>query len=166
MSALSAARRDIPQARLEYRYHGDMDRLLGAVLPLIEAVLQTTAQVFGHYDGLSDGTYFDEPLAKNFEEAGLALWTELFRSDLELVWNRRGHWTSLDEFLSLNQHVERLLWQFGLFPWKTDSGQIHVNVPLATDAAQLGLPQTVRKSWWARVADWIGAAVKAGVPRP
>jgi hypothetical protein len=154
MSALSAARRDIPQARLEYRYHGDMDRLLGKVLPLIEAVLQTTAQVLGHYDGLSEEMYFDEPLAQNFEAGGLGLWIDLFQSDLELVWNRRGHWTSLDEFLSLNQHVERLLWQFGIFPGKTDSGQIHVDVPLFTDAAQLGLPPQVKRNRWARIIKW------------
>jgi Protein of unknown function (DUF4238) len=160
MSALSAARRDIPQARLEYRYHDDMDRLLGAVLPRIEAVLQTTAQILGHYDGLSETTYFDEPLAKNFEEAGLGVWIELFQSDLELVWNRRGHWASLDEFLSLNQHVERLLWQFGLFPWKMDNGQIHVDVPLASDAAQLGVPPPVSKQRWARIAGWVKAKLR------
>lgn len=160
MSALSAARRDIPQARLEYRYHGDMDRLLGAVLPLIEAVLQTTAQVLGHCDGLSEEPYFDEALAKNFEEAGLGLWFELFQSDLELVWNRRGHWTSLDEFLSLNQHVERLLWQFGLFPWKTDNGLIHVDVPLVTDAVQLGLRPPAKKPRWVRTTEWIKAKLR------
>jgi Protein of unknown function (DUF4238) len=160
MSALSAARENIPQARLEYRYHGDMDRLLSAVLPRIEAVLQTTAQLLGHYDGLGEATYFGELLAKNYEEAGLRLWIELFQSDLELVWNRRGQWASLDEFLSLNQHVERLLWQFGLFPSKADDGQIHVDVPSATDAAQLRLASPVRKRWWARVVERIRAAVK------
>jgi hypothetical protein len=160
MAALSAARRDIPQARLEYRYHGDMDRLLGTVLPRIEAVLQTTAQVLGHYDGLSEATFFDESLAHNFEEAGLRFWVELFQSDLELVWKRRGHWTSLDEFLSLNQHVERLLWQFGLFPSKAADGQIRVDVPLASDAAQLGVPPSVRKERWARTAEWIKAVLR------
>jgi hypothetical protein len=164
MSALSAARLDIPQARLEYRYHGDMDRFLGAILPLIEAVLQTTAQVLGHCDGLSEAPYFDEALAKNFEEAGLGLWIELFQSDLELVWNRRGHWTSLDEFLSLNQHVERLLWQFGIFPGKTDNGRIHVDVPLFTDAAQLGLPPPVKKKRWARITEWVKAKLRRSMP--
>jgi hypothetical protein len=160
MSALSAARRDIPRFRLEYRYHGDMDRLLGAILPLIEALLQTTAQVLGHCDGLSEAPYFDEALAKNFDEAGLGLWIELFQSDLELVWNRRGHWTSLDEFLSLNQHVERLLWQFGVFPGKTDNGRIHVDVPLFTDAAQLGLPPSVKIKGWARITEWVKAQLQ------
>jgi hypothetical protein len=37
----------------------------------------------------------------------------------------------------LNRHVERLFWQYGLFPWKNDDGQIQVKVPLATDAPLL-----------------------------
>ena len=33
-----------------------------------------------------------------------------------------GRWESFDEFLSFNVHVERLLWQFGMFPWEKPEG--------------------------------------------
>ena len=37
----------------------------------------------------------------------------------------------------LNRHVERLFWLYGMFPWKTDDGRIHVTIPLASDAGRL-----------------------------
>ena len=33
------------------------------------------------------------------------------------------------EFLTLNGHIERVLWQFGVFPWRTDQGEVRSRNP-------------------------------------
>jgi len=137
LSVLKRARDDIPAARLAYRFHGEMDKLLEIVLPRIADVLRFSGSVLGHYDGLQQ-SFFEEPaLTSVLEEMGLRDWLMLFDSELSGLWDRRGKWTSFDEFLMLNRHVERLFWQYGLFPWRTDTGEIHVTVPLASDADKL-----------------------------
>jgi hypothetical protein len=40
--------------------------------------------------------------------------------------------------LESNRRVERLLWSYGLIPWRTDEGQIYITVPVASDADKLG----------------------------
>ena len=73
----------------------------------------------------------------NEDESILRDWLTLFDSELSGLWDRRGKWASFSEILMLNRHVERLFWPYGLFPWRTDAGGIHVTVPLASDAAKL-----------------------------
>jgi hypothetical protein len=137
VSVLKRAQSDIPAARLAYRFHGDIDALLKIVLPRIADVLRFSGTVLGHYDGLQQ-SFLDVPtLAAALNEMNLRDWFLLFDSDLSRLWDRRGKWASLDEFLMLNRHVERLFWQYRLFPWKTNEGQIRIEAPLASDAAQL-----------------------------
>lgn len=137
LSVLKRAQTDIPAARLAYRFHGDIDRLLEIVMPRIADILRFSGSVLGHYDGL-EKSFFDEPaLAATLDEMGLRDWLILFDSELSGLWDRRGRWSSFNEFLMLNRHVERLFWQYGLFPWKTDDGRIHVTIPLASDARHL-----------------------------
>jgi len=137
VSVLKRGQSDIPAARLAYRFHGDIDALLKIVLPRIADVLRFSGTVLGHYDGLQQ-SFLDEPtLAAALDEMNLRDWVLLFDSDLSRLWDRRGKWASLDEFLMLNRHVERLFWQYQLFPWRTDEGQIRIEAPLASDAAQL-----------------------------
>jgi hypothetical protein len=50
-----------------------------------------------------------------------------------VLWDRRGTWTSVEEFLALGHHVERLLWPFGLFLWQTPEGNCRVEAPLHFD---------------------------------
>lgn len=136
-TVLNRARNEILPARLAYRFHGDIDELLAVALPRIEEVLRFSAKVLGHYDGLQREALDDKSLAEILQELGLYDWFLLFGGELSLLCSRVGRWSSVDEFLTLNRHVERLLWQFGLFPWKTENGEIRVEVPLATDADQL-----------------------------
>jgi hypothetical protein len=137
VSVLKRAQSDIPAARLAYRFHGDIDGLLKIVLPRIADVLRFSGKVLGHYDGLQQ-SFLDEPaLAAALGEMSLCDWLVLFDSELSRLWDRRGKWASFDEFLMLNRHVERLFWQYQLFPWRTDEGQIRIEAPLASDAAQL-----------------------------
>jgi hypothetical protein len=147
ISVLKRAQSDIPTARLAYRFHGDIDALLKIVLFRIADVLRFSGTVLGYYDGLQR-SFLDEPaLAAALDQMNLRDWLVLFDNDLSRLWDRRGKWASLDEFLMLNRHVERLFWQYQLFPWRTDEGQIRVEAPLASDASQLvGLRPRLRRT--------------------
>jgi hypothetical protein len=156
LSVLKRAQSDIPAARLAYRFHGNIDRLLEIVMPRIADILRFSGSVLGHYDGL-EKSFFDEPaLTAMLEAMGLRDWLILFDSELSGLWDRRGRWSSFNEFLMLNRHVERLFWLYGLFPWKTDDGLIHVTIPLASDAGRLIGSQPRIK----RIAAVILAALK------
>jgi len=129
----------IPAERLAYRYHGDLDRLLDKAVPLLGDVLTFAADLLGYcaatnVEPLLHGSELDMIV----QRAGLAEWLTLYRCDLEAIRTRLGRWRSFDEFTALTIHAERLMWQFGMIPWATDEG-IRVEVPLATDAAQLQL---------------------------
>lgn len=137
LSVLKRAQSDIPAARLAYRFHGDIDALLAIVLPRIADVLRFSGTVLGHYDGLQR-SFLDQPaLAAALDDMNLRDWLLFFDSDLSRLWDRRGKWASIDEFFLLNRHVERLFWQYHLFPWRTDEGRIRIEAPLASDAPQL-----------------------------
>lgn len=138
-SALEAVRSVIPQARMDFRFHGDAGNLISTVLPLVADLLDSAAQLIGHVDG--EGEETPNPgatLFDGFEEAGLGKWFVLFHNDLRNLWDRRGRWVSFQEQLALNHHVERILMLFGILPWETDSGRMYVTVPLGTDSANLG----------------------------
>ncbi len=124
-------------ARLDYRYHGDMDRLLGVVMPRISYVLQFSADLLGHC-AASGADPFDEDgeLAAALAEAGLQHWFPIYRDRLERLRMRMGLWESFDEFLKLNVHVERLMWQLGMLPWEGPAG-MRIEVPLGTDIEAL-----------------------------
>ncbi len=70
-------------------------------------------------------------------DLGIKEWVEDFRLHLNELWDKRGAWESFDEFLALNRHAERLLWQFGIFPWQTSEGEYRVEIPLGSDVEAL-----------------------------
>jgi hypothetical protein len=70
------------------------------------------------------------------EKMGLQNWLEVFHQDLGILYDRRGKWESVQEFLLLNRHIERFLWQFGVFPWRNDQGEVRVKITVGTDVAQ------------------------------
>jgi hypothetical protein len=128
VSVLRRAQADIRAAKLRYHLDKDMDRLMSVVLPRINDILRFAGNVLGHGDGLSQSFTQNQHLADELEKAGLLNWFTLFDSELSELWSRSGGWTSIDEFLHLNRHVERLFWQFRLIPWKTDDEKIWVEV--------------------------------------
>lgn len=135
--ALRQAQSEIPSARLDYRQHGDLSRLFHLVLPRVRFVLEHTATLLGHTDGLGQQALENDTLVALLNEMHLRAWVEDFRLHLNDLWDRRGAWDSFDEFLALNRHTERLLWQFGIFPWRTSDGEYRVEIPLASDAEAL-----------------------------
>ena len=114
---------DVLKERLSYRDHGDLDQLLDVTLPAIRYVLLFAADLLGH-NAVSGRSAFRESdeLHSSLEKAGLTNWLETYRVDLMQFHKQLGRWGSFDEFLSFNVHVERLLWQFGMFPWEKPEG--------------------------------------------
>lgn len=135
--ALDRLREVVLPARLAYRYDGDLDALLAITMPHVRNVLQFAADLLGHSAGR--GVSAVEPgsdLATALERAGLKNWLPRYAGDLEICRLGYGKWQSFDEFLTLNVHVERLMWQLGMIPWAIENG-IRVEVPLGTDAEAL-----------------------------
>jgi len=134
IGALNRARTVIPEARLAYRSHGEIDTLLHVSLPAVRHVLQFAAKLLGHCEALGRSPFDDDgQLGSALEQNGLRAWLPVFQNDLKAFRLRLGDWKSIDEFFAFNRHVERVLWQFGLFPWRNPEGQSRVEVPLATD---------------------------------
>ncbi len=124
-------------ARLEYRYHGDLDRLLGIVMPRISYALQFAADLLGHCAASgADPFDADGEFSAVLSDVGLQQWFPIFRDRLERLRIRLGRWESFDEFLSLDVHVERLMWQLGMLPWHGAEG-VRIEIPLGTDIDKL-----------------------------
>lgn len=135
--ALDRLREIVLPARLAYRYDGDLDTLLDITMPHVRNVLQFAADLLGHCAGR--GISAAEPgsdLAVALERIGLKNWLPRYAGDLETCRLGYGKWQSFDEFLTLNVHVERLMWQLGMIPWANENG-MRVEVPLGTDAEAL-----------------------------
>lgn len=137
LAALQHALTTIPIARRAYHLDANMDKLMAVALPAIAALLNHISHLVGHCDGIQRAAFEDDLLSANLEKAGLRTWVDLFHGDLATIWNRRGRWTSIEEFFLLNRHVERLLWAFGMFPWKTDEGNVWISVPYSKDTLHL-----------------------------
>jgi hypothetical protein len=138
LAVLEKARETILRERLAYRRHGNLDQFLELAVSSIGTVMTYAGTLLGHCDGLCQAEYDDDGcLTQILETMGLRLWIDALRRDLARLFERRGGWESVQEFLALNRHIERVLWQFGVFPWRTEEGQIRVEIPLGTDIAQL-----------------------------
>jgi hypothetical protein len=128
VSIIRRAHEDILAAKARYRLDDNMDRLMSVVCPRISDILRFAANVLGHRDGLAQPIAREGDLAEAVEKIALADWFTLFDSDLSELWSHSGTWKSMEEFLYLNRHVERMFWQFRLIPWKMDDGRIWVEV--------------------------------------
>ena len=127
----------IPQERLAYREHGDLDRLLGVALPIIQHVLLLGADLLGHCAfTVEDPLGSTSDLGDALDRAGLRKWFRVYGDDLARFHQRLGRWASFEEFLAFNIHAERLLLVVGMFVWDSPEG-IRVEVPVVTDAEAL-----------------------------
>ena len=140
VAALQRVMEELPKLRLDYRFHGDVPRLLDASTKYIGHVLSHAAHYLGHCDGL-DRVESDTgaALKDQLDKMGLSAWFNLYREDLRAVWDKRGEWASFDDLLSLGHHVERLLWQFGMFLSQSPDGNCRLDVPLYIDWQRLGI---------------------------
>ena len=127
----------IPQERLAYRQHGDLDKLLDVAMPAIRLVLRFAANLLGHCSFIGDSPFDESGVLKDaLERAGLTAWFNWYQGHLERFHRRLGRWESFDEFLDFNIHVERLLWAVGMFPWEGPEG-LRIEIPQNTDTNAL-----------------------------
>jgi hypothetical protein len=138
VSVIRRAHRDLVAARVDYCSSNDMDRLMRTALPRVSEILRFSATALGHFDGTGEQILEKHAaLMTTLEQVGLRKWFVLFDGELSELWGRKSRWASFEEFLALNRHVERIFWQHGLFPSKTDDGRIWVDVRLVTEADKL-----------------------------
>lgn len=138
LTALELAQKKLPDARLDYRFHGDLTKLINISFEHIGAILMFAAKLVGHCDGLEISPFDPEgKLNAALEKLSLRAWFDVYQNDLRKFWDRRGEWESRDEFLSLASHVDRILWQFGMFPWCMPDGMFRIEVPVVLDAQRL-----------------------------
>jgi hypothetical protein len=125
IEALDRARTKIPEARLAYRYHGDMPALMGTAMPVIRHVLEFAAKLLGHCAGLGCSPFDAEgKLAGALERNGLQVWLSVYEADLKAFADRVGHRESFDEFLAFNRHVERVLGSLVCLPGNRRTGRL------------------------------------------
>lgn len=138
LSALERAQKELPEIRLSYRFDGDLGKLMTAAISEVKRILQHAASLIGHADGLKE-TPFDGngKLQAMLTRMNLRQWFDWYQRDLRKMYESRGEWKSFDEFLTLGDHAERLLIQYGMFLWERPDGNCGVAVPLISDAARL-----------------------------
>lgn len=136
-------------ARLAYRSHGDVDKLLGVTFPLIRNVLMFASDLLGQASALeAEVTPSGSALEGALKKTGLNFWLSCYKADLDRFRLRLGAWESFDEFTAFIVHVERVMWQLGMIPWKDGEG-VRVEIPLGSDAEAL-------------MADLVAAGMKDG----
>lgn len=129
VEGLNAMETKVVQARQEYGRHGDMDKLLSTVLPIIQNVLTFAARLIGHCSVTNESPFDEFGMLKSALERGrLTNWFDWYQDHHERFSRRMGQWESLDDFLAFNIHVERLLLAVGLFPWEGLDG-MRIEVP-------------------------------------
>jgi hypothetical protein len=135
-AAIANASKVIPAARLAYRINGNLDGLLTVALDSVSGILNTAATLIGYCDAAES-----DDLLNRINQIDVLIpfqsWLYVFRRDLRHLLD---HITRLSSFAQVEQmsiHTERLLWEFGLFSWLTDSGEMYFEVPIASDASAL-----------------------------
>lgn len=128
---------EIPKARLAYRTDGNLDKFLSIMMPAISKLLNRASAVLGHIDGLDRELLKNDDVSIVLQQYGLRSWLDVYQRDLKTIYDRQGQWTSIDEFVALSRHVERLMWQLGSIPWETPEGQLRIDMPLAVDQPAL-----------------------------
>lgn len=113
----------------------DRSDLLRRGASAVSRVLGSAASLLGNLMGREDHTP-DPLLASVLASAGLERWFDLYRRDLAGLFERRGRWQSIEEFYMLDSHVERLLWRYEIFPWRTDDGTLQIAARLEAPPRQ------------------------------
>ena len=138
--SLAMAAKHIPTQRLAYRTSANLDSFLQTALPALGDVLIHAASALGHFDGIGNDPLLastDEDLGRLLRSLSLTKWIDTYRIDLQRIYDFRGEWESSRELLAVSIHLERLLWAFGVFPWRTTDGMIRVEIPTESDATFL-----------------------------
>ncbi len=135
-NAVARASQVIPKARLTYRVDGDLNSLLIIALSSIASILDTAAAIIGYGDAVES----DDLLAlctQTEQLKSLQSWLSIFRRDLRYSFNQISCLNSYTQLEQLSIHTERLLWEFGIFSWQMDSGEMYFEIPVESDVIAL-----------------------------
>jgi hypothetical protein len=103
---------------------------------VIAEVLAHAASLLGHYDGVG-GDFRDAAVTQVLNGHGLQRWVDVYRMDLERLYERRGRWTTVIEFTALGMHSQRMIWCFGVFAWQ-ESDRLHMRIAPSVSATIAG----------------------------
>lgn len=132
LDSLSSAQQAIQCEKQTYLVDLAMDQLLDVALMHVSSVLEHAAEWLGHRDGLpSQESFLGSSFPEKLKNQGLHDWIELFGRDLRRLYDADGQFT-IESILALSQHVERLLWTVGMYPWPTDEGDLYVSLAPVT----------------------------------
>jgi len=118
-------------ARLHFMSHKNVDTLLLDVGPALDMLLGTLAAYCAQHppDAENRQLLDTSPVRAHLVRAGLWDWVRLFDQDLRRHYNSiASKSTSVDHVLAMSEHVERLLWHFGIFLSDTESGQMWIDI--------------------------------------
>jgi len=105
----------------------DIGALFHEAGTMLGQFLSATARFLGCKDGSDSDSQEMNALRESLDDYGLGNWIGLFHTDLRYLFDRAGRWSSSDELLIVNRHIERLLWAFGILPEHLLSDSIYVN---------------------------------------
>lgn len=138
IAALDRAREKIPPAKLDYRTHSDIDKLFAIVDPLVHELLSSAAMLLGQVDGADvDLNDREGALDRALSVIGLKAWLTTYQADLRTFREQVGGWKTRDDFVRFNRHVERILWQFGIFPWRKPDRTCRIEIPMTLEELAL-----------------------------
>lgn len=123
VASLDRLRSVADEKRLAEATHGDLDKILGDMLPAVGHVLASAAGLLGHCSSRDESPHDSSgKLEEALDKLGLTHWFKAYEGNLERFHGRLERWESFDEFLAFNLHVERLMWAVGVFAWEDREG--------------------------------------------
>lgn len=117
-------------ARQKFMSHKNVDALLADVVPALDMLFETLARYCGqHAHGGSNSQRLQTSTAfEKLFQPELWDWMNLFKKDLYLHYQSlKNESFSLDQVLALSEHVERLLWNFGLILSDVEDGRVWID---------------------------------------
>ncbi len=119
----------------QYRWHGDLNKLVPQVVAEYGPVLKYAGYLLGHLDGLGLSIEKDAPKANelvNRKRYFTPIFEELVAC-LKSMWATYGNWPGLQVFDPLKDVADKLLRAGGIEIEERPDGGAHVNVPFSPE---------------------------------
>lgn len=142
--AISASTAALEAARRQFLEHRNADTILADIVPALDVLFGTVAAYCGLYAGKSLDISPTTEIGRSISDASLWDWVMLFDRDLRNHLNQIRQTTPmLAAMQSIAEHVERVLWQFGILLSDADEGRLWVDV---SDEDQLFVLRNILRS--------------------
>lgn len=143
---VSTALDALDAARQKFMSHKNVDALMVDAIPALDMLLGTLAGHCGQYPRSTANRQLSQtsPAGEHLVRAGLWDWMDLFGQDLHRHYlSLASESLSVEKLLALSEHVERMLWKFGIFLSDVEDGGMWIDV---CDDEQLKLMNRVLNS--------------------